>query len=512
MKVYISIFLILCLSVPVLAQSESGTDSLLREQQEQQQLRLSMTSIGLLEWAGTDSYGLTELVVRQEEGSFRRAQEAYSRQSVSFYSEGLKRLGRFSLAGSFLFDRQSEDSLANTLDGFFNELKPFYYFAGKHGEYERQRYDLNALMSYSLIPEKIYIGLGADYQKDASTGSVDPRTEVNSFSLLLKPEVSMRTGNHQISAGAIWGYGNEEAGVAYKNDDFKHSLLYPDRIYYSNQGYGFLVIRDTAVLRRYDRHVGWTLSYQTQLNRWNVQARMRHLISNTDNTHSTRTRKDYFTRSSFRKEDISAAVLISEEHDKRRQQFELTVLNQSGQDFNSVFQAHNYSAVNRDYFLSYSYQRKQNERWQPEMGASLRYRHLMKEDLAADHYFMAQTVQPGLVFASSHRFQNADRLRISLSPSYRIPLNTEVVVPPTQENVFTETVVYPDYYYFSAEVLEISAGAEYISNHLLQQVPLGIFADIQYLNQNNRDQSVLNARTIPSGNRYFFNFGIRIYL
>jgi len=85
-------------------------------------------------------------------------------------------------------------------------------------------------------------------------------------------------------------------------------------------------------------------------------------------------------------------------------------------------------------------------------------------------------------------------------------------VLPTQENVFTETVVYPDYYYFSAEVLEISAGAEYISNHLLQQVPLGIFADIQYLNQNNRDQSVLNARTIPSGNRYFFNFGIRIYL
>ena len=85
-------------------------------------------------------------------------------------------------------------------------------------------------------------------------------------------------------------------------------------------------------------------------------------------------------------------------------------------------------------------------------------------------------------------------------------------MPPTQENVFTETVVYPDYYYFSAHVFEIGAGAEYISNHLLQQVPMGFFADMQYVNQNKRDQSILNARTIPSGNRFLFNFGIRIYL
>ncbi len=465
-----------------------------------------------MEQVDAESYGLAELAVGKEAGSFRRAQEAYSRKSITFYSEGLRKLGRFSLAGSFMFDRQSEDSLANTLDGFFNELKPFYYFAGKHGQYERQRYDLHALLSYSAIPEKINAGLGVEYQKHASTGSVDPRTEVNTFRLLLKPEFSLRAGKHQVSAGAIWGYGNEEAGVAYKNDDYKYSLQYPDRIHYTNQGYGFLVMRDTASLRRYDRHAGWTLSYQTQVNRWNIQAWMQHLISNTDNTHTTRTRKNYYTRSSYRQEDIAATVLLSEEHDKRRQQVQLTVMNQTGRDFNSVFQAHNYSATNNDYQLSYRYQRKENERWQPELGASLRYRHLMKEDLAADHYLLAESLQPGILLASSHRFANSDRLRISLSPSYRIPLSTEVQVPPTQENVFTETVVYPDYYYFSAHVFEIGAGAEYISNHLLQQVPMGFFADMQYVNQNKRDQSILNARTIPSGNRFLFNFGIRIYL
>jgi hypothetical protein len=511
-KIYISVFLICMLSAPVLAQSRPLADSVAREQQEEQKISLAMKSIGLLERIGSKTYGIAELALRQEKGDYRRAQEPYARQSVRFYSEGFRKIGRFSLSGRFLFDRQTEDSLANTLDGVFNELKPFYYFAGKHGEYERQLYDLSAMASYALTPGKWFVGLGVDYRKQASYGSVDPRTEVNAFRMLLKPEISFRTREHQFSAGAVWGYGNEETGVAYKSDDFKYSLQYPDRIHYTNQGYGFIVMRDTASLRRFDHHAGWTLSYQTQRNDWTVQARVQHLVSNTDNTHDTKHRTAYFTRSSYRQEDISAAVLISEEKDKRRQQFELSVLSQSGQDLNSVFRAHNYSATNRNYFLSYRYQRTKSERWQPELGASLRYRYLMKEDLAADHYLLAESLQPGILLASSHRFRNSDRLRISLSPSVRIPLSTEVEVPPTQENVFTQTVAYPDFYYFSAEVLELNAGAEYVSHHVLRQVPLGIFADMNYLNQNNRDQSVYNASRIPSGSRYVFNFGIRIYL
>lgn len=513
MNRYLIIWSFILLSVPMLAFGQYGSDSLVFYPQRYRQITLGLQDGGLLRTLPGDAYGYAGLQYNHGSGNLRRAQEAYKSSTVAFYTQGFNTIGRFKIGAAFLFDKVWEDSLANSLKGPYEDIRPFYYFAGKNGKYERQNYKINALLNYELLKEKLYLSVGADYQTHWTTRSVDPRPDVKYFRLLIDPGVNYRTKNQLVSASLIWGYGNEENSISYKNRNYEFSTTFPDRISYVNQGYGYIVLKDTSTLRRYDDYIGWKIAYHAQLNNWNVQALLKQTTAKEDNTHDTKYRTNYHLRSTFEWSDYDLQLLFSERHAHRHQQVSISARLQQGDDWNRAFNAHNYSTTNTYVDFSYHYQFNNHRPWQPEMGLRVIYQQSSKEDAAAAHYLEQQYIQPGVRLASYYHSQrNGDRLSVMFEPSFRIPINVELAVPATQENVFSQGVVYPDFYYFSSKSWHLDASCHYFSSRLLNRYPLGFSVNAIYAKQIDTSTEVFNAAFIPDGQRFLLNVGIHLFL
>src|SRR5690606_3978956 len=147
------------------------------------------------------------------------------------------------------------------------------------------------------------------YMSHVSSRSVDPRPRVAQFGIKLKPEITYSANNQQITIGGFWGKGDEDNSVIYKNRNYGLSLTFPERIYYINQGYGFIVMKDTANLRRYDRFSGISTSYSLSKDRYYVGAYAQLLRQSQDNTHEMRFRNNYYSRTNFELSTYKAGLL-----------------------------------------------------------------------------------------------------------------------------------------------------------------------------------------------------------
>jgi hypothetical protein len=70
-----------------------------------------------------------------------------------------------------------QDSLAWSLQGIPNTINPYYFIAGKAGKYQRLNYDLNALATYRLWRDQLYLASGINYFYNTASGSIDASNE-----------------------------------------------------------------------------------------------------------------------------------------------------------------------------------------------------------------------------------------------------------------------------------------------------------------------------------------------
>src|SRR5690606_26032147 len=110
------------------------------DQQAKNKIAFYQSTIGLLVADTTDSWGFAEVQLKGNQGGFRRAQDAYHTFENGLFTQGISTLGRFKVQGSFSLMRTAEDSLGNNLRGMREDIRPYYYFVQKPGEFERQTY------------------------------------------------------------------------------------------------------------------------------------------------------------------------------------------------------------------------------------------------------------------------------------------------------------------------------------------------------------------------------------
>lgn len=511
-KRFILLFFSLTISVTIMAQGHYGSDTIAIFSQQYKKNAFALKSTALKD-SSQKYYGVAQITQQYKTGELRRAQDAYVSNKTSFYTEGYHTLGKFWLAGSFLFNKTVEDSLANSLRRDDDDISPYYYFAAKNGRYERQNYIANAIIDYSLIPGKLNVGTKINYENHWTTRSVDPRPSVKDFKLVLSPEVAYTINPQQkIGIGLNWGYGYEETNIAFKNSEYLQSLAYPDRIHYINQGYGYISIKDTTSLRRYKDYSGFLLNYQFEKDNFSAKFYGNYSKKIEENTHDIKSRTRYFVRERFTLNEYDLQLLLTKTSTTNIQQLDFNTLIREGSDWNSAFRKNNYTAQDNFINFNYSFLWKKDKPKKHQAELSLYYESILRSDAAAAHELSTESIQPELKYTFYHQNKNTDKWFISLATSYKKPLSTTMSVPTTQINVFSKGVMFPDYYYYGSTILGFKNRMNYISNNLIKNFRIGFSLDTEFYTKTNTSMPIYDAQFIPQGNRFNILGGINIYL
>lgn len=412
-----------------------------------------------------------QLSYQTARGHFRTAQQAESGRIASFGTSGIATLGRFKLFGAFKFARSWQDSMAWNMKGVEEDKNPYYFAAGKAGKYQRINYQLNTTGTYRLPGDQWFVATGLDYFYNTAAGSVDPRASVQTFHLLVKPELIYQKGKQTFGLNFLWGYEHEDNGISYRNINYSSGQGYPDRILYQVFGYGSFAQAGNRSLRRKGDFLGAGLSYIYQDVSGYLRVRANYAEHNEDALYPLAGGGNYGRYGSFYLKTYSLNLLAGMNGEHHRHQLQGVLNYEPGADQNATLKASSYKYSGLSAFAAYRLQSKNISAVQTEIGINVLYYDQSQRDLSVSHIFGFSYVRPGLEGSVYKSFAHGDRLKLTLSPMLRLPLHDQLSIPESELNViFNNNITYPDYAYQTSTVGILHAGAEWTTPHLLKGV------------------------------------------
>ena len=510
MKYFFSIIFSITLSVT--GYSQAFTDSTYFYRQSEKTVNTAFENAVNLNGLEISKAGKAGINFENSNGHFRRAQEAERQDIFKVATSGIATIGKFKAAGYFDFSRVYQDSLSWTTKGTQIDAQPYYFGSSKAGEYERTIYDLGGILSYDLIKDKLAVASGIEYNLTSSTRSVDPRPKAENFLLIFKPELVYKFKRHSIGLQGTWGYGKERFNLTFKNRDYSVSLGYPDRINYMIYGYGLIeTMQSGQATVRKERYQGVALNYATNFRNNQLRASFGYKRWYDDNSYITSNSLTNNLIGTFILDAIRGNLLFNRVGHQHSQQLSLSAVSESGQDkrvlYNSINYNYDHQNFDAEYLIRLHHQRKKSL----ELGASLSYDRLAKEDIISAHDVQNTKVEPGLSAGMYFKARNKDMMSIYFAGGYIVPYNGAITVPPLQETVFTRGVVYPNYTYDSSKAVRLAGKLNYISSSLFKEFKTGFSAQGSYLSAAQLGEQFSNATFLPSKGRLNLNLAVNLY-
>jgi len=505
------LFFTLLFPAVVFAQKTTA-DSLYLFKQDHTELNYIIRSGATLLSSDINRLSTAGINYQQANGHFRTAQQAEKSKALDFGTSGITTLGKFKLYGTFNFKRSWQDSLAWTMQGLPNVAEPYYFAAGKAGKYQRLNYTMGGLATYQLPGEHFYVASGLDYQYNTASRSVDPRPSVQTFHLLVSPELIYKKDRQSIGAGILWGYEHEKNKVSYKNKDFNKGLSYPDRVNYMMMGYGYHTISgDVDNMIRRSKYIGANLNYAYVDSTTTLRTRLAYKKQNEENSFPLTNSVDNRLFSSFFLHDYAFSFLASQRHTGFRHQLQGEVDYQKGNDRNIELGGVNYRYSSYSAVLDYTIQPFSSSSVNFEFGLNALLYNQQQKDISATHTMDFTYVKPGIQATLYKKYRNADRLKVSVSPAVRLPLSSSFIVPSAQENVFTYNIAYPAYTYYTSTVGNINASVEYTTSHFIKDVRSGFAINSNYYKPLTTGTVYTGSTFIPSKSFLDLSFSFNIY-
>ncbi|HEY8896586.1 MAG TPA: hypothetical protein VIM79_17290 [Niastella sp.] len=496
----------------LMAQQTISSDSIYLYDQTYRQQQWAHSGTTHLLFRDYNNVARAQLYAGLTQGSFRRSQEAYKQHVAGFHTDGIKSIGRFTMAGKFDFEKTWEDSAAWWNDGEYNEAQPYYFFAGKAGAYEKQLYNLSATVTYNLLKNKFYVGAGGNYRYHRTTRSVDPRPEVNAFSTILRPEITWRHKQQLIGAGFVWGRGSDEINISYKSRNYSGNQTYIERNNFMSLGFGYIGKMQYS-LDRYNETSGFFAHYANRLKNWELQAAGGYELWQQDITlDASSTRGKYNLYAFLQQEKTHGSLLLNHTGNKSRQQWGINFTTQNMLNWASEFNATSYQYTANEASITYRQIWPENTGIRLEAGAGCEYKDQLKEDVVAAHVHQLKVITPHVYVAIYRQAPGKAPLSLSILPSYRHTLTNELSVPPTQENYFTRGVVYTDYLYWQKNSMELTTQFKYMQKEAGKRYRLGCTVNLKYQQSTAGTHTELPALYIPSGNRWGISASLNLYL
>lgn len=510
----IILFLLLWASLPAAAQEKLLLpDSLYFYPHLQSQLALAYENVTALSSSRIANVGMAGLFYQQEGGHLRDAQTAERVHQAALKAEGIHTLGGWKVSGKFSFERQWLDSLSwsmNSMDG--NKVTPQYYAVEKGGSYESIHYRMQGVASYTLNPDKLFIGIRADYDYYESSRAIDPRYQVKEFRLLLKPELSLKLKQQQVGIGISYGYGREDiAQVRYHNDAYTGGS-FPERFNYLVRGYGlverindaFFKPKDTwGVFGHHAAHWGnWTsnvgieVSKQTERSMWPVN----ESSSGIENAN-------------FQQATIQANAQLFQTTSVGTHLLQFAYKQQDADNYDSRLKGVNYLYENQEASLQYKRFRSTNTVLQSLLGVAFYYVSERREEVQKDTYLSYQQLKPQLSVGVYKYFSKQDRLSILLEPALTIPTSVTLQAPATQSAgiAIYPGIIYPAYRYFNTGYWEIGAQTSFLSKRLVKSfsTQFKIEGIYQQIYRHSEDSYAATFR--PDNHRLMINCSVQFF-
>lgn len=434
--------------------------------------------------AGIPSYANLEAGYRSTGGGYRQAQAAPRSKEISFFTEGMRKAGKYLVSGSFSYTHTLQDSVGYTLRYGLNDPQPYYLFAYKRGNWQVGQYRLNGSASRSFLQDRLTAGLAVDYNSINGWRSNDPRPEQFSFNLDVNGALLYRIlPGHTIGLSGNVIRRSAETAVQYRNEDYQLSLAYPDYVNRIQYGYGFEDRSSGSALKSSGPGYGWKAVYSGSFSFGDiiVKGGYKNLDADIEGEKSVFHPDGKY--GAFYEDIWNASLYWTRTGKKNRFSVLAEYVNHLGRDFNHFLKAENYVYSLEQLLIQPLFARVKNDVIQYELGIDLRLRDLFRADGNTGTLADYQQAEAAVTAAYYSRFPNKALLKTKITAGYKQAIDP-LFNKPVQESVFISSVIYHDYYFFNAD-------AWHIDLDLLYSIP------VKKINAYIRMQAGYEGATIP---------------
>ncbi|GAB3426415.1 DUF6850 family outer membrane beta-barrel protein [Niabella aquatica] len=497
------------------------SDSLYLYKFNADKLHFAQSSITQLIADTTRQAAMLQLQYNNYKRHFKLPTTAFKTDAASFYTEGFITIGKAKIMGKFYFDKTWDDSLANNLGGTLQNGEPFTHFALKAGKYERQNINFEAGTSYPIL-KKLYFTSLLNYDYHWSTGSVDPRPDNKLFHLEYTPGLSYQSGHTVIGAAYSLGKKDGNYDIKYKNRMFSTSQLYPDRRLYLNNGYGYTAqyASAEAYSQSKDKIDSWGINLSTKLAGWHIKANYSNALAARENftlTSQTSNIDNPIKKSIHSKYELVTQkldALIYNDNIKRIHQLSFNgIINEGTGMLMSSPTGANYLFDEHNAILQYLLSFKKDNTIKTELGFNAGANHCIKKDFLASHFYENTTANVSL-YAARYIHAANQQIKILITPGLILPFKNDLSVPPTQVNVFTQNIAYPEYDFRGSSFFTGRSGIVYYTPRLLRIAGSSFSLDLNYLQKvknSDIDQALYQSAT-GNENQFSISIGFKIFL
>lgn len=497
------------ISADLFSQEDKSADSVFFYDQRQRHLEFSKQNATLLLKNAENQIGKVSLIYDYTSGNLRNAQMPSSSSNIQFSSDGIRKLGRLKLYGDFSYSRIKDHGLGNSLRGEVIDDQPYYYFAAKESDVQRQKYHAKGIISYELIRDKVYLSSGFNYIYYLADRPIDPRMSIDWFDFIAKPELTWVNKHFHIGLSGLWGYGTENNSINYKNKDYSNGSAYPDRITYLNNGYGYTRKLSDSFSRK-KRYKGFGMHLATTLDSWNTLLNLDYKVSEDVNGRSLDASLKDQVFSTYQSDQLEGQLLLTKQKEHQIQQIEAAYSTLIGEDYFNQLAAKNYTAKSQMAYLSYSnLKSKGNHSF--EWGLQARYLSAYKKDAITSHLFEYSYLQPGLKAGYYQVDPGKYRFSAIVSPSLVLPLQTTANIAPTQVTEFTTTIIYPDYAFRKITSGRVDLKLQYINQTFSKDFRTGITLNAGISKALDKPTMEYTSNFLPGDQRFSINISLNLF-
>lgn len=474
-----------------------------------QQYRFFAGDIATQPLTGLSNYMQLSAAYRQSGGGYRQAQDAPRQKDISFFTEGMRLLGKYRVSGSFAYTHTLQDSVGYTLRYGLDNPQPYYFFAYKKGNWQVGQYRLQGAVSRTFLHDRLSAGLGVKYNTINAWRSNDPRPEQFSYHLHTEAVLLYHVlPRHAIGVSGGLVRTNTETFIEYRNKDYQLGLAYPEYTTRIQYGYGFEDRISGSPLKSNTTGYSWKGVYKGSFAIGDVALKGGYtsLESGIEGPASALLPNGKY--GSFYEDRWNASLYWSCQAGKNRISLVGEYTNHLGRDFNNFLQANNYVYSFEQLQVQPLFTHSQEDRTRYELELDLRLSDLFRADGNAATLADYQQVQVGAGAAWYAYFPGGQLLKTKLSAAFKQaidPLYTE----PVQQSVFISSVIAHDYYYFAADTWRIDLD-------LLYSLPVkkrNAFIRLQGgYEKATIPPATIQAAAMPGDQRWYWQAGIGVSL
>jgi hypothetical protein len=152
-------------------------------------------------------------------GDFKRKSDGSDERNIAVSTEGGLNLGGGYVWGRFSYNNTKQTgTLFNTTMLEPERGMPFYTVDANVSDWLKQDYNLSMKASTRPFGDKIVLGIQAKYNTKTGAKQVDPRSEVDYYTLNVKPGAVLKLNDHAVGMNFVYERINQESSTTNSNN------------------------------------------------------------------------------------------------------------------------------------------------------------------------------------------------------------------------------------------------------------------------------------------------------